>query len=158
MSTATAARAPARAPERSRPAGRPQLRLVERRQRRTRHQPRRSGLRLGITVTVVILFASLFGLAVFHTVLVQGQARLDRIDARVASQEARAQELRLQVAGLEAPSRIVAEARGRLGMVSPAEITYLMPAPTVPGPDSVVAGRAGLTARRSAKAKKSVVL
>ena len=92
-----------------------------------------------MTVTVVILFASLFGLAVFHTVLVQGQAQLDRLDARVASQEATAQELRLGVAELEAPSRIVAEAQDRLGMVSPAAITYLMPspAPTTPPTEEV---------------------
>jgi hypothetical protein len=58
---------------------------------------------------VTLLFASLLGLAVFHSMLVQGQLGLDRTDARIEQEQMRQRELREQVAALAAPDRIVAE-------------------------------------------------
>jgi hypothetical protein len=65
------------------------------------------------------LFGSLFGLAVFHAMLVQSQFSLDELDAEITTARARSEELRLDIAELEAPERILAEAEAQ-GMI-PAE-------------------------------------
>lgn len=78
--------------------------------------------------------ASLFGLVASHVLLTQGQFRLDRLRARASSEQARYQRLRLQVAELESPSRIVATAQERLGMVPPPSVTYLSPTGAVSAP------------------------
>ena len=78
-----------------------------------------------------VLFALLFGLAAFHTVLMQGQQRLDRLDDRVAEEQARYEHLRLELAQLESPQRIVADATTRLGMVAAEGTTYLTPSGAV---------------------------
>jgi len=59
--------------------------------------------------------------------LAQGQGPVDRLEAQVSAEQAENQRLRLDVATLESPSRIVAEARSRLGMVPPATVVYLPP-------------------------------
>ena len=86
---------------------------------------------------VVIFFALAFGIAVLHTVLVQGQGRLDRLQTDVAERQATHQELRAHLAGLESPSRVVDEAT-RLGMVAPEDVGFLTPiAPgSSPNPDA----------------------
>ena len=89
---------------------------------------RRADASLGIafasaTVTLLALFAA----AVFQTVLVQGQQRLDRLDRRVSQAQDRFDRLRADVAELESPERIVTVAHHRLGMVQPDTITYLAP-------------------------------
>ena len=52
-----------------------------------------------------------------------------RLNADIAESLRTRQELQLAVAQLEAPERIRAEAIGRLGMIEPAEVTYLEPLP-----------------------------
>ncbi len=131
----TAVRAPARAAQRApqhqpRPATtaprRDHLHVVRpERARRPRFSPK-----VGVLITG-LLFAGLFALAVVNTLLVQGQIRLDQLDGQVAEEQARYQELRLEVAGLESPERVVAVAQTRLGMVSPDDIVYLAPAEPV---------------------------
>ena len=74
-----------------------------------------------------VMVASLFALAAFHAMLASGQAQLDRLEAKVSDSQARYERLRLDVAELEAPSRIVREAQERLGMVPPPGVTYLTP-------------------------------
>ena len=69
----------------------------------------------------------LFGLVAEHTVLAQQQFRLASVQSQAATEQARNQALQLQVAQLQSPSRIVSEARTKLGMVPPAGITYLVP-------------------------------
>jgi cell division protein FtsL len=82
-----------------------------------------------VTVLAVgAIFVVLFGLVVFHTMLLQNQQRLDRLDAQVTDAQARYQSLRLQVAQLEAPQRIIDAATHKLGMVPPNGTTYLTPA------------------------------
>jgi cell division protein FtsL len=135
----TAVRAPARAAQRA-PRHQPlpattaprrdHLRVVQpERARRPRFSPK-----VGVLITA-LLFAGLFALAVVHTLLVQGQIRLDQLDEQVAEEQGRYQELRLQVAELESPERIVAVAQTRLGMVSPDDIVYLSPAEPVEDED-----------------------
>ncbi|MEO7837438.1 MAG: hypothetical protein ABIS21_07340 [Acidimicrobiales bacterium] len=82
----------------------------------------------------VAVVASLFGLVASHVMLTQGQFRLDRLRARAATEQSRYERLRLQVAELESPSRIVASAQERLGMVPPQSVIYLSPAGAVSAP------------------------
>jgi cell division protein FtsL len=76
-----------------------------------------------------LLFITMFALAVAHTVLVQGQVRLDAVDAQLAEEQARYQELRQEVAAMESPERIVAAAHDA-GMVTPDDLVYLQPTAT----------------------------
>jgi hypothetical protein len=88
-------------------------------------------MRAVVLFTGAGLVVSLFALAAFHAMLASGQAELDRLEQRVGDARARYESLRLDVAELEAPSRIVREAQERLGMVPPPDVTYLSPSRTV---------------------------
>jgi cell division protein FtsL len=79
----------------------------------------------GVGLTVA-LFGALFGVAVSHALLIEGQLELDRLDQQVAEEQARYERLRLEVAELESPERILADAQ-ELGMVAPEEVTWLTP-------------------------------
>jgi len=93
--------------------------------------------RAGVVLTV-LLFAALFGVAVSHALLIEGQAKVDDLDQQVAAEQARYEELRRDVAELEAPQRILGEATGELGMVPAGDPVWLSPdepAPTDDLPD-----------------------
>ena len=102
---------------------RPALGLVEAQRSRRR-------LRIAGAATVTLVFGSMLGLAVFHSVLVQGQLQLDRLDGQITTQQERQTSLRLQVAQLGAPARIIIAA-GQQGMVPPDDRKFL--AAVVPG-------------------------
>ena len=80
-----------------------------------------------LTLVGVVMVMSMFALAAFHAMLASEQASLDRLEQRVSDAQARYERLRLDVAELEAPDRIVREAQERLGMVPPPGVTYLTP-------------------------------
>ncbi|HUF33375.1 MAG TPA: hypothetical protein VMN58_09240 [Acidimicrobiales bacterium] len=129
-------------PARSRPAPapqrRPRLRVVD--EVAPRRSPRRG--RLVVVVAAVAAVVSLFALAAFHAMLVSGQVALDELGSRVADEQGRYESLRLEVASLESPERVVAVAQEQLGMVPPEEIIWL-PAPTgSPDQAPVTAGAA----------------
>ncbi|MFZ6005979.1 MAG: hypothetical protein ACOYXM_18820 [Actinomycetota bacterium] len=84
----------------------------------------------GVLLTA-LLFAVLFAIAIAHTVLVQGQIRLDELDAQLTVEQARYQELRKEVAEMESPARVV-EAAQALGMVAPDDLVYLQPVASDP--------------------------
>src|SRR4051794_23368450 len=100
---------------------RPQLRVVD------EVAPRRVSLAVVTVLVVGGIFLMLFGLVVVHTMLLQNQQRLDHLDAQVSDAQAHYQQLRLQVAQLEAPQRIIDVATQKLGMVPPDGTTYLTP-------------------------------
>ena len=77
-------------------------------------------------VATLGVFLVLFAVAVAQTALVHGQGRLDRLDAQLSVEQARYQQLRLEVAQLEAPDRIV-DAAQQQGMVTPDDLVYLQP-------------------------------
>jgi cell division protein FtsL len=117
---------------------------------------------------VLVGCAAVFGLVGVHVLLTQGQFRLARLQSRADDEEARYVRLRLEVAGLESPARIVAAAQERLGMVAPSSLTYLTPeapisfvgAPTtrtasVPAP-APPSHRAGEQTRRWAAVKPAL--
>lgn len=130
---ATTIRAPRRVPAATatvavpRPTPRPPLRPARPPLRVVRPGPRRARIGIVTAVATLIIFGILLGLVLFQTMMVQNQSRLDRLDTQVRDQQATYQQLRLQVAQLEAPSRIVAAASQNLGMVPPPGTTYLTP-------------------------------
>jgi cell division protein FtsL len=71
-----------------------------------------------------LVFTAVFGVVAAHVVLTQRQFRLDALETKAADAEARYERLRLEVAQLEAPERVVAAAQ-QLGMVPPATVTYV---------------------------------
>lgn len=93
----------------------------------------------------------LFGVVGLHVLLAQGQGDVQRLSEEVRQQEEEQQRLRLQVAELGSPARIVSEARQRLGMVSPSTVVSLdsasladPPSTTIPAPRSTSAASVGL--------------
>jgi cell division protein FtsL len=97
-------------------------------------------LRLALLATAVLTVGTIFGAAIFHVLLIQSEFRLDQINKEASKEEARYEKLRLDVAQLSAPERIVATAQQRLGMVVPPQVAYLMaPAPPSADPDDPAA-------------------
>lgn len=109
----------------------PALRLVDHSAR-----PRRRALTRAATVLASALAATgLFGVVSLHVFLAQGQAELDALHARADAAVTRNGQLTVGVAELEAPGRVVGWARGHLGMVPLAAVTYLPAAdPAAPLP------------------------
>ncbi len=105
------------------------LRLVER--------PRRGPVylrRLGLALLVASLTLLGLGLVALHALSAQDQFTLNQLQDQAASAQAAYQRLRLEVAQLEAPARIVSVAEGKLKMVQPGSVTYLpAPRPAAPG-------------------------
>lgn len=128
----TAPRPAVAAPRRAGPAAewpsRPQLRIVA-------HQAPRGRVRLVLALSTVLVFAVLLLAAAVHTTIASGQRELDRVDTRITEATRQNQGLRLQVAELQSPARIV-EAATRDGMVVPEDVTWLSPgeAPAPPTP------------------------
>lgn len=81
-----------------------------------------------------IVLVALFALAAMHALLIGGQLQLDDLRREQASESEEVRRLRLEVAELEAPDRVLEVARDRLGMVDPGEVGYLLPV-GVPGGD-----------------------
>ena len=71
-----------------------------------------------------------------HALLIERQASIDELDARVAEEQARYEELSREVAELEAPARIRTEATDRLGMVPAGEVVWLTPEEPAPPSDA----------------------
>ena len=85
-----------------------------------------------------------FSLVVVHVELTANQLRLVHLQQQAEGQQQRYLKLRLEVAQLESPERVVATAQ-QLGMVPPTTITYLTavaggpPAAQVTAPDTLAA-------------------
>jgi cell division protein FtsL len=123
--------APAHAPQQE-PRFRPPLRVVGPKERTPAARARR--MRALAVLMVGVVIAGLFGLVGMHVILAQEQFRLDRLETKATDEQATYDQLRLEVAQLESPERIVADAQQRLGMVQPPAVSYL--APSTPAPSS----------------------
>lgn len=66
----------------------------------------------------------------FQVLIAQSEFELARLQSNAAAAEDRYDRLRLEVAELESPGRIMATAQERLGMVPPPGVTYLTPLAT----------------------------
>jgi cell division protein FtsL len=109
----------------------PSLRVVREAKRRPRYA-------FWTVIALGAIFALFFALVMFHTVLLKNQRHLDQLDAQVRDEQATYQQLRLQVAQLQSPERILDVATSKLGLVSSSGTTYLTPS----GPDAVAARQA----------------
>ncbi len=69
----------------------------------------------------------LFGVVGVHVMLAQGQDDVQRLQAKAQQEEDRQQRLRMDVAVLEAPARVVTAAEAELGMVMPRTVVSLAP-------------------------------
>ncbi|HET6810535.1 MAG TPA: septum formation initiator family protein [Acidimicrobiales bacterium] len=117
-------RSPVGVPARPHPAP-PPLRVVDRSELSPGARRRRRRLLVGGTGVVTAL--GLFAVVVVHVVLAQQQFQLAALSSRIAAARSANDQLSLQVAQLQAPERVVSDARRQLGMVSPPSITYLVP-------------------------------
>jgi hypothetical protein len=75
--------------------------------------PSRVSIGLVGVLAFIFVFGALFGLAAFHSVLVQNQLRLDRLSRDVEREQARYQSLRIEYGQAAAPFRILAQANAR---------------------------------------------
>jgi hypothetical protein len=103
-------------------------------------RPLRLTPRAGVTMTV-LLFGALFAVAGSHALLIESQGRLDRLDVQAAEEEARYERLRMDVAQMESPERILAEATAQ-GMVPPADLVWVSPDQPAAGTSASDAGAA----------------
>lgn len=101
---------------------RPPLRVVDGREA-TRRRRRRGVAWMGLG----LLATGLLAVVTSHVILSQQHYELEQLERRAAISQRQYDQLRLDVARLEAPERIVEVATGRLGMVTPDEVTYLTP-------------------------------
>ena len=95
------------------------------RRRGRRRSTGRSPLALAGVLAATGAFVALLFIAGFHSVLVSGQHDVDGLQARLTTGRGQTQLLRMEVARLESPGRILDVARGRLGMEPPPELFYL---------------------------------
>jgi len=91
----------------------------------------RSAVGVASALAVFGFFATLLTLAAFHSVVVSGQFEFDRLQQRLEDGHKRARVLRVEVARLGSPGRILEVAGGRLGLVAPRERKFLFS--VVPG-------------------------
>jgi hypothetical protein len=96
------------------------LRLVREQARR-----RANGRRLLVSAGIALLGVFCLGLVTLHVLIAENQFTLDRLTQTAATEQASYEKLRLQVAQLEAPARIVSDSEGHLGLVQPGSVTYL---------------------------------
>ena len=85
----------------------------------------RSSLALAGVLAATGAFVALLFIAGFHSVLASGQHDVDALEARLTAGRGQTQMLRMEVARLESPGRILDGARGRLGMEPPPKLFYL---------------------------------
>lgn len=81
-----------------------------------------------------MLTTGLLAVVISHVMLSQQHYELEQLERQAVQSQRRYDQLRLEVARLEAPDRIVDVATRRLGMVMPAEVTYLTPTERVVDP------------------------
>ena len=117
---------------------RPPLRVVD------KHEAARQRRRRGVAwMGLGLLATGLLAVVTSHVILSQQHYELERLEREAAASQRRYDQLRLEVARLEAPERIVDVATRRLGMVTPDEVIYLTPTKRVVDPAaSAAAGEA----------------
>ena len=73
----------------------------------SRRGRRANGRRLLVSAGIALLGVFCLGLVTFHVLIAENQFTLDRLTQTAATEQASYEKLRLQVAQLEAPARIV---------------------------------------------------
>ncbi len=101
---------------------------------------RRRRLRIGGMALAGFVIALLFAAVGMHVMLAQNQFRLNQLDSQAAAQQAKYQQLRLQVDQLSSPQVIIGAAEGRLGMVPAGSVTFLNPSSATAGRPATASG------------------
>ena len=91
--------------------------------------PRRYPARAVAVVAVLLVFGSMLASAIFHSVLVSGQDRIDVLGRRITAAEKGLAQDRLELARMSSPERIATEAE-RLGLVVADRQTWIRPGST----------------------------
>ena len=89
---------------------------------------------------VVVFAAALLTVVASYAYMAQQQIQVDRLQAERAAQQRTYEQLRLQVAQLTAPERIIGAAH-QLGMITPDQVTYIQvtePLPAASDPTAAV--------------------
>lgn len=107
----------------------PDLRLVERPARRRKTRPRH---RL-VPGVIALASAVSLGLVALHVLIAENQFTLDNLQQEASAQQQDYEHLRLDIAQLESPARVVSVAEDQLGMQQPASVTYLPAVPSGAG-------------------------
>jgi cell division protein FtsL len=102
---------------------------------------RRRRARLASVLVLLVVVLMFFGSVAFHAMIVENQSRLDQADGRIAELEQQRQDLKVQLAALESPDRILAFALQRLGMVEPPDGAVIVLQPV--GPEVLGSPREG---------------
>ena len=84
--------------------------------------PRRRGIGVIIGVALALV---LFAIVAAWTLVYSGQAHIDRVNAKIAAAESRAEELRVQLAALQSPQYVTSRATSVLGMIPAPTPVYL---------------------------------
>lgn len=121
---------PARTSPRQEPRSRPALGVVDR--RHALERARRRQARLLVLLAAAVVAAGLTIAAFGHAMLAATQVRADTLAAQLNKALAVQQNLELEKANLETPTRILSIAEHRLKMVAPSGVSYLEPVSTGP--------------------------
>ncbi len=78
-------------------------------------------------ITAGIVFAVFFAVVAAQAMVASRQIRIDNLQQQLATSVAVNENLQVERAGLTAPSRILSIAEKKLGMTTPAKVTYLAP-------------------------------
>lgn len=113
--------------------------------------------RIGFISLVLGVVAVLFGIAGAQTLIISEQAHIDRVNGRIVAAEARAEQLRVELAQLQSPQNVTSVATTRLGMIPAPTPVYLQPRPTddaragemPPAPTPTTVPRSSTTAAKS---------
>ena len=82
-------------------------------------QRKRTGITFSIFLGVLISFILLFSVAGSHAFLVSIQQEVDSLEKQITDGIGNSRELRIEVAELKNPERILSAAEGRLNMLPP---------------------------------------
>lgn len=139
MSTVGQIRPVPRSPAAPGVTARPPLRVVPGNQPRRRPGNRRA--RVLVAAIALLIAGGMFATVGAQVVLTQRQLRLDQMNQNLSQAQLTNDQLALQVAKLESPSRIVSQAETKLHMAPPTQVIYLRPG-APPGPGKARAGTA----------------
>ena len=109
--------------------------VTRKKETRTRVESKKGGITLSVSVGVIFSFFLLLSVAGVHAFLVSAQQEVDSLEFKILEGRAYSQELRIEVAELKNPERILIAAKGRLGMLPPPTRKQIKPISNLATPD-----------------------
>lgn len=121
---ATEIRAPRPSPAKG-ATKRPRLRVLNARQLREHHRIRRARMMIGFSA--LVFAGALLFVAAGQAIVVSQQLKLDTAQQQLATATSSNTNLQIERASLDSPTRILQLAQHKLGMITPANVVYLVP-------------------------------